>query len=116
MKRRRALFALARVFHGSRRPGAPGLGARLAAIPRLVRATLRREYGGLSRARLVLLALGLGYLVSPVDLAPEALFAVFGLADDAILAVWLAGSVLDETERFLAWETSRRRLVPLQSV
>ncbi|HEU4421196.1 MAG TPA: YkvA family protein, partial [Pilimelia sp.] len=56
------------------------------------------------------------YVVSPVDLVPEAFLFVFGLADDALLVTWLAGSVLAETERFLTWEASRRSVIPGQVV
>jgi uncharacterized membrane protein YkvA (DUF1232 family) len=45
-----------------------------------------------------------GYLVSPIDLIPEGLFAFAGLVDDAAVAAWLAGALLDETNRFADWE------------
>lgn len=70
----------------------------------MVGRALTGRYAGLSRPRLVLVVLGLLYLISPVDLVPEALFNVFGLGDDAVVALWLVGWFLAETERFLAWE------------
>jgi uncharacterized membrane protein YkvA (DUF1232 family) len=97
----RALFrALAT---GSR--GGPSLGRRLAALPRLVRASLRGEYDG--AARLAMMAVAALYVVSPVDLVPEALLLAVGLVDDVVLVSWLAGAVLSETERFLRWEARR---------
>lgn len=45
-----------------------------------------------------------GYLVSPIDLVPEGLFAFIGLVDDAAVAAWLTGALLDETSRFADWE------------
>jgi uncharacterized membrane protein YkvA (DUF1232 family) len=100
-----AMTALVRVF----KPGTPGLGRRLAAVPRLLRATLRGEYDGGSRLLFTLMA-GV-YLVSPIDLVPEAFLFAVGLIDDAAVAAYFAGAVLDETERFLAWESSRPRVI-----
>ncbi|WP_329107436.1 YkvA family protein [Micromonospora sp. NBC_01699] len=109
LKRTAAFAALARALTSGSR-GGPSLGARLAALPRMIRATARGEYdGGL---RLALMAAATAYVVSPVDLAPELLLAVFGLADDALMVTWLAGSVLAETERFLLWEARRDSVVP----
>ena len=96
--------AVARVLRDARRPGSPGLGERFAALPRLLRAAFSRRYHGLPTGRLALMALAVAYILSPVDLMPEALFWVFGVADDAAVAAWLAGAVLLETDRFLVWE------------
>lgn len=106
LRRRMALTALLRVF----KPGTPGLGRRLAAIPRMVRATMRGEYDG--GGRLTMVALAGAYIVSPVDVVPEALFLFLGLIDDAAVAAYFAGAVLDETERFLEWERKRAAVVP----
>ncbi len=91
------------------RPGSPALGERLASVPRLVRATLRGEYTGTTRSRLFLIAAAIGYVVSPVDLVPEGLLAVFGLADDAMVVSWIAASVINETEAYLSWERGTGR-------
>ncbi len=106
-----AARALLNVVRGARRPGAPSVGEQLAAVPRLVLATLAGRYPGMSRGRLVMMAAGLLYVLSPVDVVPELLLAVFGLADDALVAAWLAGTVLAEAESFLGWEAERRRVV-----
>lgn len=106
LRRRMAWTALLRVF----KPGTPGVGRRVAAIPRMVAATLRGEYDG--KSRLAMMALSAAYIVSPVDLVPEAIFLVFGLIDDAAVAAFLAGALLDETERFLEWEAQRARVIP----
>ena len=45
-----------------------------------------------------------GYIVSPIDLIPEAVAPVLGLADDALVLSWLATRLVEETEAFLAWE------------
>jgi uncharacterized membrane protein YkvA (DUF1232 family) len=106
LRRRMAWTALLRVF----KPGTPGLGRRLGAIPRMVAASLRGEYDG--RSRLAMMGLAGFYIVSPVDLVPELFLAVLGLVDDAAVAVWFAGALLDETERFLEWERRRAGTIP----
>lgn len=80
------------------------------ALPRMIAATLRGEYdGGL---RLAMMAAATAYIVSPIDLVPEALLTIFGLTDDVLMIGWLAGSVLAETERFLEWESRRASVIP----
>lgn len=101
------LRTLAAAARTATRPGSASMSERAAAVPRLVRATLSGEYSGLSRGRLLMM-LGAGaYIVSPVDLIPEGLFSVLGLADDAVVASWLAAALVNETEAFLAWESAR---------
>ncbi|WP_320065925.1 YkvA family protein [Micromonospora sp. RTGN7] len=109
LKRSAAFTALARALTAGAR-GGPSLGARLAALPRMIRATTRGQYdGGL---RLALMTAATAYIISPIDLLPEIPLAIFGLADDAVMVTWLAGSVLAETERFLEWETRRDSVIP----
>lgn len=103
--------SLATAFRTATRPGTPGVGARLAALPRLVWATIRGEYAGTSRARLVGLAAALLYVISPVDLLPEIVLPFLGLADDAVVISWIAASLINETESFLGWEVDRARTV-----
>lgn len=99
-----AFAALWKTVRGRRRPDAPPVGAQLAAMPRLITATLTGRYAGLERRRLLLMALAAAYVLSPVDLLPEGFLLLFGIADDAVVLAWLAGAVLSETEAFLAWE------------
>jgi uncharacterized membrane protein YkvA (DUF1232 family) len=101
-----AWTALLRVF----KPGTPGLGKRLAAIPRMIAATVRGEYDG--KNRLAMMAAAGALIVSPIDVVPEAFFLVLGLVDDAAMVAWFAGALLDETERFLEWEKERARTIP----
>jgi len=93
------------------RAGTPGLGARLTSLPRLVRATLRGEYAGTTRARLLTLVAALLYVVSPIDLVPELLLPILGLGDDALVIGWVAAALINETESFLTWERDRDRTV-----
>jgi Protein of unknown function (DUF1232) len=109
LSRTAAFTALARALTGGSR-GGPSLGKRLAALPRMIKATARGEYdGGLQVA---LMAAATAYVLSPIDVIPEALFLLVGLADDAVMVTWLAGSVLAETERFLEWEVRRATVIP----
>lgn len=94
------------------RPGSPGMGQRFAAVPRMVRAAIVGEYRGLSRGRVALFAGAVAYLLSPIDLLPEAILPLIGLADDAVVLAWLAAALVTETERFLQWEYAMRNPVP----
>jgi uncharacterized membrane protein YkvA (DUF1232 family) len=107
--RKAALTALWTALRSSRR-GGPTLGVRLAAVPRMLWATVTGRYDG--KARLLGVALAGAYIASPVDLVPEAFLLLLGLVDDAAIAVWLAGAVLSETERFLQWEAEAARVIP----
>ena len=86
------------------RPGSPSVLERASAVPRMVHATRSGEYTGISLGRLAMLAAAVGYVVSPIDLMPEGLLTVFGLADDAMVVSWIAATLIRETESFLEWE------------
>ncbi|GAA2524709.1 YkvA family protein [Pilimelia columellifera] len=109
LRRMAAFKALGRAVTAGAR-GGPSLGARLGALPRMIAATVRGKYDG--GARTLAMAAAAAYIVSPIDLIPEGLFLALGLGDDAIMVAWLAGAVLSETERFLAWEARRDAIVP----
>lgn len=87
--------------------GGASLPRRIGALPRLFRARARGQYDGLTWGRLAAMLVALVYVVSPIDLVPEAFLLMFGLADDGVAVLWLAGALLDEGERFLSWERSR---------
>ena len=108
LKRTAAFTALARALMSGAR-GGPSIGKRLAALPRMLKATAKGEYdGGL---RIAMMAAATAYVVSPIDLVPEAFLLVLGLADDAVMITWLAGSILSETGRFLEWEKQRNSVL-----
>lgn len=102
-----AFTALWRSLTQARRPGAPGLGERLGALPRMIGYSFSGRYAGLGKGRLAMLAVAVAYLVSPVDLVPEAVLLLLGLTDDALVAMWLGGAILVETDRFLGWEQEK---------
>jgi uncharacterized membrane protein YkvA (DUF1232 family) len=106
-KRLAAFAVLFRAVVRGQRPGAPGLGERLSATPRMVREALAGRYAALGRTRLAMLGLALAYLISPVDFVPEAVVPLLGLADDGVVALWLAGAFLGETDRYLDWERAQ---------
>ncbi len=108
LKRTAAFTALAKALMSGAR-GGPSIGKRLAALPRMLKATAKGEYDG--GMRIAIMAAATAYVISPIDLVPEAFLLVFGLADDAVMVAWLAGTVLSETERFLEWEKRRDRIV-----
>jgi uncharacterized membrane protein YkvA (DUF1232 family) len=101
--------ALSRALRLATRPGGPSLGERAVALPRLLRAAATGEYTQVSLFRLALIAAGAAYVISPVDLMPEAVLGVLGLADDAMVLGWVATAVVEETEKFIAWEHATGR-------
>jgi uncharacterized membrane protein YkvA (DUF1232 family) len=111
-----AFVMLARALRASGRPGTPGIGAQLAAVPRMLKLSLTGRYPGLSKSRIALALFGLLYIVSPVDVMPEVLLGIFGLGDDAFVAAWVAGAVLGETDAFLRWESEGSRRVVVGEV
>lgn len=107
-RRAAALGVMWRVLRDARRPEGLGLGQRFRAVPRLFWASMTGRYRHLARSRLALFALAAAYVISPVDLMPEAAMWFLGVADDIGVAAWLAGALLVETDRFLAWERAGR--------
>lgn len=104
-----AFAALAKALTAGSR-GGPSIGKRLAALPRMLKATATRQYDG--GIRVAAMAAATAYVVSPIDLVPEGFLLVLGLADDAVMITWLAGAVLSETTRFLEWEKRRDAVLP----
>lgn len=112
VRRATALKALFQALRGSRRAGAPGVGARLAAVPRMLGEGFSGRYPHLDKRRMAVALLGLVYVVSPVDIIPELFVPLLGLGDDAVVAALLVGTFLSETDAYLEWRTGRERTVP----
>ncbi|HLS39230.1 MAG TPA: DUF1232 domain-containing protein [Ornithinicoccus sp.] len=102
-----ALGAVGAAIRSASSPDAPGVMTRLLALPRMVLAIRRGEYTGTDLRRVLLMLAAAGYVVSPVDLAPEALLFLGGLADDALVIGWLAVTIIRVTDDFLEWERNR---------
>ncbi|MFD0531671.1 YkvA family protein [Kitasatospora arboriphila] len=76
------------LYRETQRPGAPGLGARVAATPRLVRDALTGRYPGVGPGKLAALAvLCAVYLLSPIDAVPD-IIPFVGWTDDTAVLVW----------------------------
>ena len=84
--------------------GPSGFVARITSIPRLVRDVLSGRYDGMSRGRLALMVLGVFYVISPIDLVPEAVLPFIGLADDTAVIAWLIASLWAATTDYRIWE------------
>ena len=69
------LLGVARALHAANRPGGPGLGEQLSAVPRMVGASVQGRYDGLSRGRLAMIVMLLLYVILPIDFLPEGVSA-----------------------------------------
>ena len=112
-RRLSAFRALWRAISTGGRPGEPDTGERLRAMPDMVTGTLSGRYPEMGRGRLLLFAIALVYLVSPVDVIPEMFLSVLGLGDDAVVAMWLGGSLLVEADRYLGWRRSQAHVIDM---
>lgn len=93
--------------------GPTGFLRRLGSIPAMLRDSLIGRFPGLTRGKLVLMALAALYIVSPIDVLPEALLTLPGLADDAVIGAWLAAALFTTTDEYLMWRgTLADRVVP----
>lgn len=102
-----ALMGVATAIRSASRPGSPSLGERLAALPRMARAVMTRRYTGVDGSRLLMMLAAAGYVVSPIDLMPEAVLFLGGLGDDALVIGWLSVTIINATDDFLDWERNR---------
>lgn len=102
MKTARRAALTAATVNAIQTDGSHGFFARLAAVPRMFRDTLTGDYKGLGRGRLFAMSLALAYLISPVDLLPEAILTIPGLVDDAAVAIWLLAAAMASTDDYLA--------------
>jgi uncharacterized membrane protein YkvA (DUF1232 family) len=80
---------------------------RAKALPRLWKAWRGGSYPELPRSQVVMWAVALVYLVSPIDFLPEFL-PVIGVTDDAGVLVWLLSSLSTTSGTFLRWEKNHR--------
>lgn len=101
--------ALARVADESYRSGASrsghfaGVMEDFRTLVRLVVAYARGNYREIPPDSLALVVAGLLYVVSPLDLIPDAV-PVVGLMDDAVVIGWVIKAVRQELDEFRAWE------------
>lgn len=95
-----------RIYRETRRPGAPGLGERIRAVPGLLHDSVRGRYPGLGHRRLALLLLALVYVISPVDVLPEFL-PLIGVADDLGVIMWAVATLVAASGDYLHWRRGR---------
>jgi uncharacterized membrane protein YkvA (DUF1232 family) len=99
-RRRKAAYTAAAAAAMSEGP--MSFGQRVACLPGLVRDTLSGRYDGLGKGRLAMMAVALAYIVSPIDVLPEALLTIPGLMDDAAVAAWLIATLMGATTSYRA--------------
>lgn len=110
-KRRAAAAGQAWQIYAETLPAdAPGFWERARAVPRMLKSVLRGEYKGMSFKTLGLLALGLVYIVSPIDAIPD-MIPVVGIVDDTGLALWLLAVLVRSAGDFVTWERGGRPTV-----
>jgi len=85
------------------KPGTPGLGARLRAIPRMLRSAIHGEYPEMGKRKLGLLALSIVYILSPIDAIPDFLLGL-GIVDDFGVFVWVMSTLLGDSGRYIEWQ------------
>ncbi|XRQ06931.1 YkvA family protein [Actinomadura welshii] len=98
------------IYRETLEPDAPGLGERVRAVPRMLKSVLRGHYKGMSFRTLGLLALGLVYIVSPIDAIPD-MVPFVGIADDTGIALWMATVLVKSAGDFVSWERGGRPTV-----
>lgn len=107
------VFAVLGVLRNRRKRAQNGPGPvgnpiqRVKALPRLWKAWRSGNYPELPRSQVVLWAVALVYLVSPIDVLPEFL-PVIGVTDDAGVVVWLLSSLSLASGSYLRWEKDHR--------
>ncbi|WP_082582069.1 YkvA family protein [Aeromicrobium sp. Root236] len=78
----------------------------LKAMIRMVTSYAKGDYRQISTDTLLLVVAALVYVVSPIDLIPDAIPGV-GLLDDVTVVVWVVGRVKNELDAFRSWEETR---------
>ncbi|MEU1723767.1 YkvA family protein [Actinomadura sp. ATCC 39365] len=101
-----------RTYREVTKPGTPGMLTRVRAIPRMIGAVTRGRYEGMGKGKLALMALGVVYILSPVDVIPDFLVLI-GVADDFGVFLWLIASLLGESGRYVEHE---RRIIQARLV
>ena len=96
-----------RAYSEVSKPGSPGFGVRLRAVPRMVRAAVKGDYPGLTKGKLAMLGMAVVYIVSPIDAIPDFLLGV-GIVDDFGVFLWLATALLGASGQFVEWERDAR--------
>ena len=102
-----AAATAASVVRASMRSGRPNVAERVRAVPRLVRATLDGRYAGTTVGRLGIVAPRWATSCRRSTSCPRPFLPVLGAADDAVVICWALKTLVEETDRFLAWEAGQ---------
>jgi len=78
------------------------------AVFRLLQAYVKGEYRDISLESLALIVASIIYFVMPLDVIPDFILAL-GFVDDAALLAWTFKSVSSELQRFMDWETDKKK-------
>lgn len=84
----------------------PEFGSKVSSLFRMSKMALNGEYAGVPKAKVILGSLAIVYLLSPIDIIPDAL-PFLGFVDEAALLLWLVRNAADEVERFEQWEKAQ---------
>ena len=103
--RKKAAYAAAAAAAAS--DGPVGFAQRVGSIPRMVRDVMSGRFDGIGRRRLLIMVLAVVYIVSPIDLLPEAVLTIPGMLDDAGIAAWLVAALFGATTAYRHWENGQ---------
>lgn len=103
--RKKAAYAAAAAAAAT--DGPVGFAQRVGSIPRMARDVLSGRFDGIGRGRLLIMALAVVYIISPIDLLPEAFLTLPGMLDDAGIAAWLIAALFGATTAYRHWETGQ---------
>ncbi|MCV9386890.1 YkvA family protein [Reichenbachiella ulvae] len=78
---------------------------KLSVFLRMVKAQFTGQYRELPWRTLLLVAGGMLYFVTPLDLIPDFLPAL-GFTDDLAIIFWIYNSIQEDIERFQSWENT----------
>ncbi|MDY3118389.1 MAG: DUF1232 domain-containing protein [Peptoniphilus sp.] len=77
----------------------------------MVKDTVTGRYRGLKKRNLLLIVCGLLYLVNPMDLLPDFIFAI-GFADDLGVFMYVISKVRGEIDAYRSWREGEVRPAP----
>ena len=82
---------------------------------KLAKDTITGRYRGLKKRNLFLIVAGLMYLVNPMDIVPDFIFAV-GFADDVAVLMYVFKKLDKEIKAYEAWRDEEAELVSDSSI